>query len=174
MRLFDYRKKVRRTVSEGSVGRAPDNRDLDPVGETGAGVRTTPDCPLAEGSENMSATNSEVESAMNHRRCRAVLRDPKFSDEALNAFSSGDAYIRAARNGLRKATRQYLTDVQVSFLCQKRIAICLKAVGTTDLRIVEQPGPRGEEQSASPRAGAVSGAAKCCYRRAGKFEEVVH
>ena len=123
MRLFDYRKKVCRTVSGGPAGRAPNNEDLDPVGETGADVGTKPDCPSAESSDNMSVSNLEVESAMNHRRCRAVLRDPKFSDEAFNAFSSGDAYIRAARDGLRKATRQYLTDVQVSFLCQKRIAI---------------------------------------------------
>ena len=72
-------------------------------------------CPSAEGSEDMSVTNSEVESAMNHQRCRAVLRDPKFSGEAFNAFSSADAYIRAARDGLRKATKQHLTDVQVSF-----------------------------------------------------------
>ena len=118
MRLFDYRKKVRRTVSGCLAGRDPNNQDVDPVGETGADVGTMPDYPSAE-----DPTNSEVESAMNHRRCRAVLRDPKFSDEAFNAFSSGDAYIRAARDGLRKATRQYLTDVQVSFLCQKRIAI---------------------------------------------------
>ena len=110
-------------MSGGPDGRAPDNQDLDPVGETGATVGTMPDCRSAEGSENMSVTNSDVESAMNHQRCRVVLRDPKFSEEAFNAFSSGDAYIRAARDGLRKAMRQYLTDVQVSFLCQKRIAI---------------------------------------------------
>ena len=110
-------------MSEGPARRAPDNQDLDPVGETGATVGTMPDCPSAEGSENMSVTNSEVESAMNHRHCRAVLRDPKFSDEAFNAFSSGDTYIRATRDGLRRATKQYLTYVQVSFLCQKRITI---------------------------------------------------
>ena len=91
----------------GPTGHAPDNRDLDPAGETGAGVVTTPDCPLAEGSEYMSVTNSEVESAMNHRRCRAILRDSEFSEEAFNAFSSADAYIRAARNGLSRATKQH-------------------------------------------------------------------
>ena len=107
-------------MSEGPARRAPDNQDLDPVGETGATVGTMPDCRSAEGSENMSVTNSEVESAMNHRRCRAVLRDPKFSEEAFDAFSSGDAYIRAARDGLRRATKQYLADVEVSFLCPKK------------------------------------------------------
>ena len=102
-------------MSGGPARHIPDNRDLDPAGETGAGVGTTPDCPSTEGSEDMSITNSEVECAMNHRCCRAVLRDPKFSEEAFNAFSSADAYIRAARDGLRKATKQHLTDVQVSF-----------------------------------------------------------
>ena len=111
-------------MSGDPVGGVPNNRDLDPIGETGAGAGTASDCPSAKGSENMSITNLEVESAMNYRCCRAVLRDPKFSEEAFNAFSSGDAYIRAARDGLRRATKQYLTDVQVSFLCQKRITIC--------------------------------------------------
>ena len=41
---------------------------------------------------------------MNHRHRRAALRDPGFSDEAFNAFNSGDAYIRAAQDGLARAT----------------------------------------------------------------------
>ena len=111
-------------MSGDSAGRTPNNRDLDPTGEVGAAMGTTPDCPSAEGSEDMSVTNSEVESAMNHRRCRAVLRDPKFSEEAFNAFSSADAYIRAARDGLSRATKQHLKDVQVSLLCLSMITIC--------------------------------------------------
>ena len=107
-------------MSGGPAGCDPDNRDLDPAGEMGAGMRTAPDCPSAEGSEDMSVTNSQVESAMNHRHCRAVFRDPKFSEEAFNAFSSGDAYIRASLDGLRRATKQYLADVQVSFLRPKK------------------------------------------------------
>ena len=106
-------------MSGDSTGRTRNNRDLDPTGEVGAAMGTTSDCPSDEGSEDMSITNSEVQSAMNHRCCRAILRDPKFSEEAFNAFSSTDAYIRAARDGLRKATRQDLTDVQVRLLCQK-------------------------------------------------------
>ena len=111
-------------MSGDSAGRTPNNRDLDPTGEVGAAMGTMSDCPSAEGSEDMSVINSEVESAMNHRRCRAVLRDPKFSEEAFNAFSSADAYIRAAQNGLSRATKQHLTDVRVSFLCPNRMAIC--------------------------------------------------
>ena len=74
---------------------------------------TTPDGPPTEDADRISATNSEVESAMNHRRRRAVLRDPNFSEEAFNALSSGEAYIRAAQGGLASATDQYLQDIQV-------------------------------------------------------------
>ena len=61
----------------------------------------------------LSATNSEVESAMHHRRRRAVLRNNIFSEEAFNAFNSGDAYIRAAQSGLARATVQYTKDIWV-------------------------------------------------------------
>ena len=60
-------------------------------------------CPPTEDADMLSATNSEVESAMNHRRRRAVLRNNIFSDEAFNAFNSGDAYIRAHQGGLARA-----------------------------------------------------------------------
>ena len=49
-------------MSEDSAGRTPNNRDLDPTGEVGTAMGTTPDCPSAEGSEDMSVTNSEVDS----------------------------------------------------------------------------------------------------------------
>ena len=73
----------------------------------------TPDGPPTEDADRLSATNSEVESAMSHKRHRAVLRDPNFSEEVLNAFNSGDAYIRAAQGGLARATNQYLKDIRV-------------------------------------------------------------
>ena len=111
-------------MSGDSAGRTPNNRDLDPTGGVGAAMGTTPDCPSAEGSENMSVTNSEVESAMNHRRRRAILRDPRFSEEAFIAFSSADAYIRAARDGLNRATEQHLKDVQASLPCPNLITMC--------------------------------------------------
>ena len=50
---------------------------------------------------------------MNHRRRRAVLRDPNFSEEAFNAFNSRDASIRAAQGGLARARDQYLKDIRV-------------------------------------------------------------
>ena len=72
-----------------------------------------PNCPLTEDADMLSTTNSEVESAMNHRRRRAVLRDACFSQEAFDAFNSGDAYIRAAQDGLARAADQYAKDIRV-------------------------------------------------------------
>ena len=92
-----------------STSRAP---GLDIAAEADMG--RTPDTPPTEHADRLSATNSEVESAMNHRRRRAVLRDACFSREAFDAFNSGDAYIRAAQNGLARATDQYVRDVRVS------------------------------------------------------------
>ena len=73
-----------------------------------------PDHPPTEDADRLSATNSEVESAMNHRRRRAVLRDACFPPEAFDAFNFGDAYIRASQNGLARATDQYVRDIRVS------------------------------------------------------------
>ena len=74
----------------------------------------TPDAPPTEDADGLSATNSEVESAMNHKHRRAILCDACFSPEAFDAFNSGDAYIRAAQNGLARATDQYVRDIRVS------------------------------------------------------------
>ena len=72
-----------------------------------------PHCPPTEDADMLSVTNSEVESAMNHRRQRAILCHNIFSEEAFNAFHSGDAYIRAAQGGLARATDQYTKDIRV-------------------------------------------------------------
>ena len=85
-----------------------------PGPEAEANTRRAPDAPPTEDVDRLSATNSEVESAMNHMRRRTVLRDACFSQEALDAFSTGDAYLRAAQNGLARATDQYVKDVRVS------------------------------------------------------------
>ena len=101
-------------MSGDPAGRASTSQVLDPALRTGADTGVAPNCPFAEDSDNMSVTNSKVESAMNHRRRRAALRDPGFSKEAFNAFISADAYIRAAQDGLARATDQHLKDMRVS------------------------------------------------------------
>ena len=82
--------------------------------EAEADMGQVPDNPPTEDADRLSATNSEVESAMNHRRRRAILRDACFSPEAFDAFNSGEAYLRAAQDGLARATDQYVKDVRVS------------------------------------------------------------
>ena len=81
-----------------------------------------PDAPPTEDADGLSTTNSDVESAMNHRRRRTVLRDACFSQEALDAFNTGDAYLRAAQNGLARATEQYVKDIRVrkfdGYICE--------------------------------------------------------
>ena len=72
-----------------------------------------PNCLPTEDADMLFATNSEVESAMNHQRPRAVLCNNIFSEEAFNAFNSGDAYIRAAQGELARATDQYAKDIRV-------------------------------------------------------------
>ena len=73
----------------------------------------SPNCPPTEDADRISSTNSKVESAMNLRRRRAVLHNGIFFEEAFNAFNSGDAYIRAAQDGLARATDQYAKDIWV-------------------------------------------------------------
>ena len=114
---------MRRTMSGGPAGHASTSQVPDPALRTEADTGVTPYCPSAEDSDDVSVTNSEVESVMNHRRRRAALRDPDFTKEAFNAFSSADAYIRAARGGLTRAIDQHLKDMRVSAHCTDLVII---------------------------------------------------
>ena len=107
------RKNARWTLSEEAADHASTSRAPGPDMEVEANTGQTPDDPPTEDADRLSATNSKVESAMNHRRRRAVLRDVCLSPEAFDAFSSEDAYIRVAKNGLARATDQYVRDIRV-------------------------------------------------------------
>ena len=61
----------------------------------------------------MSITNSEVESAMNHRRLKEALRAPAFSEEEFTTLNTVEAYIQAARDGLTRVTRLFSKDIEV-------------------------------------------------------------
>ena len=108
------KKSARRTISTGQASR--------PGPEAEANTGHAPDAPPTEDADGLSATNSEVESAMNHRRRRTVLCDACFSQEALDAFNTGDAYLCAAQNGLARAIEQYVKDIRVrkfdGYICQ--------------------------------------------------------
>ncbi|XBJ00892.1 hypothetical protein VPH35_020671 [Triticum aestivum] len=107
------KKNAHQTISREVANHASTSQAPRPDPKAGANTRCTPDAPPTEDADRMSATNSEVESTMNHRRRRAVLRDACFSQEAFDAFNSGDAYLCAAQNGLARATDQYVKDIRV-------------------------------------------------------------
>src|SRR3954468_2494312 len=110
---FSRLKRPHRTVSGGAANRASTSQAPTSGPEAGTNTEFAPDAPSTEDADRLSATNSVVESAMNHRRRRTVLRDACFSPEALDAFNSGDTYLRAAQNGLARATEQYVKDIRV-------------------------------------------------------------
>ena len=112
--MFPRRKDAHRIISGEVADHASTSRALGPDTEAEANTRHTPDAPSTEDADKISATNSEVESAMNHRRRRAVIRDACFSPQTFDAFNSRDAYLRAAQNGLARATDQYVMDVRVT------------------------------------------------------------
>ena len=108
------RKGARRTGSGEGANHASASQAPTPGPEGEASARREPNAPPMEDADRLSATKAEVESALNHSRCRTVLRDACFSQEALNAFNSGDVHLRAAQDGLARATDQYVKDVWVS------------------------------------------------------------
>src|SRR3954465_9819553 len=110
---FFRAKRPRRTISGGAANRASTSQAPTSGPEAGTNTEFAPDAPATEDADRLSATNSEVESALNHRRRRTVLRNACFSREALDAFNSGDAYLRAAQDGLARATEQYVKDIRV-------------------------------------------------------------
>ena len=78
---------------------------------------------------------------MNHRRRRTVLRDACFSQEALDAFNLGGVYLRAAQNGLARATEQYVKDIRVRKFWSNiyiYIYIYIYASSPRDLKRLEQ------------------------------------
>ena len=70
--------------------------------------------PPLEDPEDVSVTNSEVESVMNHRRRRESLCHIPFSNQEFNAFNSVDAYLGAARTGLEEIANLLSASVQAS------------------------------------------------------------
>ena len=80
-------KRPRQTISGEAVNRASTSQAPKPSPEAEANARRAPDAPPTEDVDGLSATNSKVESAMNHRRRRTILRDACFSQGALDAFN---------------------------------------------------------------------------------------
>ena len=87
------RKRNNRTISGDPANHACTSRFPEPASRAKADTGTEPRSSPTEDADMYLATNSEVESAMNHRRRRAVLRNNIFSEEAFNAFHSADTYV---------------------------------------------------------------------------------
>ena len=107
------RKRSSQTISGDPANHASSGRVPESASSVEVDTGPVPPSSPTEDADMFSATNSKVESAMNHRRRRAVLQNNIFSEEAFNAFNSGDAYIRAAQGGLARATDKYTKDIQV-------------------------------------------------------------
>ena len=107
------RKRNNRTISGDPTNHASTSRVPKPVSRAEADTGPVPHSSPIEDADMLSGTNSEVESAMNHLRRRAVLRNNIFSEKAFNAFNSGDTYLRAAQGGLARTTDQYTKDIRV-------------------------------------------------------------
>ena len=112
-RALSRTKRPRRTISEEAANHASTSQAPKPGPEAEANTRRAPDAPPTEDVDRLSASHFEVESSMNHRRRRTILRDACFSQEVLDAFKSGDAYLHAAQNGLTRAMEQYVKDIRV-------------------------------------------------------------
>ena len=110
---FLRKKRARRTAGVEVANPAYTVQAPAPGQEGEASARCGPDTPPTEDADRLSATRSEVESAMNHRRCQTVFREACFSPEALDAFNAGDAHLRAAQDGFTRATEQYVKDTRV-------------------------------------------------------------
>ena len=96
-----------------ATNRASTSQAPRPDSEAGTNTRRAPGAPPTEDADKLSATHSEVESALNHRRRGTILRDACFSQDALDAFNTGDAHLRAAQNGLARAREKYVKDIRV-------------------------------------------------------------
>ena len=108
-----FRKSIGRTISGDFASCASTNPALDPAIRSTVDTCKMSDCHLQQDLDDVSVTNSEVSSAMNHRRRKEAMRDPSFTAEAFHALNSTDAYIRAARDRLAGATHQLSKDMRV-------------------------------------------------------------
>ena len=111
--FYHLRRGIRQTIPKIPASRAAANLVSNSSTRTGAHTGVAPSHPPHEDLDEVSITNSEVESAMNHHRLKETLRAPTFSEQELIALSTMDAYIRVARDGLTGVNRLFSKDIQV-------------------------------------------------------------
>ena len=74
-------------------------------------ANTAPIPTPQEDSDDTLVSNSEVESVMNHRRLKDVIRALALSEQEFTALSLTDSYIRAARDGLAGVIQLFLMKI---------------------------------------------------------------
>ena len=63
--------------------------------------------------DDVSVTNSEVESVMNRHCLKEAMRASALSEQEFTTLISTDAYVRAARDGLAGVIQLFLTKYRV-------------------------------------------------------------
>ena len=99
------------------MSKVPVSRSANPAlgssTKTRANTDAAPNHPPHEDSDDVSITNSEVESVMNHQRLKETMRAPVFTEQEFTVLGTLDAYIRAARDGLARVAHLFSKDMQV-------------------------------------------------------------
>ena len=95
------------------ASRAAANTAPEMSTRTGAHVGVAQTHSPHEEADEMSVTNSEVESAMNHHHLKEALHAPTLMEPKFTALSTVGAYIRAAQDRLKGDARLFSKDIQV-------------------------------------------------------------
>ena len=108
--FLSLRRSTRQTVGKRPVSQIATNPVPNSPIRTRANAAPVP--PPQVDSDDVSVTNSEVESVMNHRCLKEAMRTPALSEQEFTALNSTDAYIRAAREGLAEIIELFSKKVQ--------------------------------------------------------------
>ena len=100
-------------MSKIPVSRLSTNPTPNSSTRTRANTDEAPVHPPHEDANEVSVTNSKVESVMNHLRLKETTRALVFTEKEFAALSTMDAYIRAARDGLAGVAHLFSKDMQV-------------------------------------------------------------
>ena len=98
----------KRPISQMSANPVPDS-------STRMRADAMPIPPPQDDPDDVSVTNSKVESVMNHHRLQEGMQALAFSGEEFVALSSVDAYFQAARDGFSGVIQLFSKDIHVNF-----------------------------------------------------------
>ena len=111
--ILDIRRSTRQTVGKRPISQMSTNLMPDSSIRTRADAMPVP--PPQEDSDEVSATNSEVESVLNHCQLKEAMRALAFSEQEFVALSTVDAYFRTAQDGFAGVIHLFSKNIQVKF-----------------------------------------------------------